>query len=99
MSLLQEGKHASPGHFASPTRPTGQAALRSIIGFFTYNPQAVLAAPCPKTGKQAENARFKPKIKELAAEKATRVGRKIKVYDYSIPPGSLTASPSQKETP
>jgi hypothetical protein len=45
--------------------------------------------PCPKTGKQAENARFKPKIKELAAEKATRVGRKIKVYDYSIPPRKL----------
>jgi hypothetical protein len=99
MSLLQEGKHASPGHFASPTRPTGQAALRSIISFFTYNPQAVLAAPCQKTGKQAETARFKPEIKELAPKKGMSTCPKIVSRASSILRGGLNASPSQKETP
>jgi hypothetical protein len=49
--------------------------------------------------KQPENDRFKPKINELPPEKPENSGQKIKVHAYSIPSESLTASPSQKQSP
>jgi hypothetical protein len=47
----KKGKHASPGHFASPTRPTGQAALRSIIGLFYVQPPGCPGCAMPKNRK------------------------------------------------
>jgi hypothetical protein len=55
--------------------------------------------PCPKSGKQAETARFKPKIKELVPEKGMNTRPKIVSRASSILRGGLNASPSQKETP